>query len=256
MPLDRLAIYHLQTPLPPPGPWAGTGSTRSWRWRRSWTVRTALAKVRCRSRQEITEQARYEYNLLSRGSLLKAFLDRNAKQPYITAPIFTCLDPTLGPPVSGEVSQCPLLPVDDAATIFERVGKLVEQGHKVAHVDLPSGLKEAQKIIRETTRAGTELGMGFRYDAHEGLDLGDAQVMVGWLDHPTTEVLEQPLPAIAWRQMAFLYEMSPIPLMLDEAIVDGGDVFRAADCADYVKLKLAKNGSPSRLLELIRQDVR
>ncbi len=226
MPLDRLAIYHLQTPLPPPGR-LGRDRFDSFVALAAFmdgTYRVGESTVPLRA-QEITEQARYEYNLLSRGSLLKAFLDRNAKQPYITAPIFTCLDPTLGPPVSGEVSQCPLLPVDDAATIFERVGKLVEQGHKVAHVDLPSGLKEAQKIIRETTRAGEELGMVFRYDAHEGLDLGDAQVMVGWLDHPTTEVLEQPLPAIAWRQMALLYEMSPIPLMLDEAIVDGGDVF-------------------------------
>src|SRR5262249_32190821 len=53
--------------------------------------------------------------------------------------------------------------------------------------------------------------------------------------------------------MASLYASCPVPLMLDESIVDAGDVFRAAGCADYIKLKLAKNGSPARLLELIRQ---
>src|SRR5688572_11780703 len=41
--------------------------------------------------------------------------------------------------------------------------------------------------------------------------------------------------------------------MLDESIRDGGHVLKAAGCADFIKLKLAKNGSPSHLLELIRQ---
>jgi L-alanine-DL-glutamate epimerase-like enolase superfamily enzyme len=108
-------------------------------------------------------------------------------------------------------------------------------------------------IVRETIRAGEQHGIRFRYDANGALDKAGAKTILRWLDDATTEVLEQPLPVAAWQDMASLYESCPIPLMLDESILDAGHVFLAAGCADYIKLKLAKNGSPSRLLELIRQ---
>ena len=128
---------------------------------------------------------------------------------------------------------------------------LADKGNKVAKVKITPDPEETRMIVqRETIRAGEQYGVRFRYDANGALDKAGAKTVIRWLDHATTELLEQPLPVAAWQDMASLYASCPIPLMLDESIVDAGHVFLAAGCADYIKLKLAKNGSPSRLLEL------
>jgi O-succinylbenzoate synthase len=258
MPLDRLTIYHLATPLSRPYRLAfgavsqfdsfialASHADGSWRAGES----TPLPGYS----HETAELMDREYGLLARHGRLRGFLDRNRDNPFVLAPVLTCLDPTLKKPIDGEVVLCPILQWDHFSEIAGRVALLAQEGHKVAKVKITRDLEQTRIIARETILAGEQYGLRFRYDANGDLDPAGAEAVVRWLDSATTELLEQPFAPDAWQEMASLYASCPVPLMLDESIVDARHVFLAAGCADYIKLKLAKNGSPARLLELIRQ---
>jgi L-alanine-DL-glutamate epimerase-like enolase superfamily enzyme len=269
MPLERLNIYQISTPLSRP-------YCLSFGVVKRFDSFIALAKLTdgtCRVGEstplpgynhETAELLAREYSLLERHANIQAFLHRNRAQPFVTAPILTCLDPTLDRRLEtrdgklqtraqDHVALCPILQWDDPAEIAAAAHALAAQGNKVAKVKLTANLDETQRVVRETIRAGKECGMRFRYDANGALDGRAAETVALWLDDATTELLEQPFAASAWQEMASFYTSCPVPLMLDESIVDAEDIFRAAACADYIKLKLAKNGSPARLLEFIRQ---
>jgi O-succinylbenzoate synthase len=258
MPLERLTIYRLATPLSRPYRLAfgavsqfdsfvalATYADGTWRAGES----TPLPGYS----HETPELMDREYGMLARHGLLKSFLERNQAHPFVIAPVLTCLDPTLKKPIEGRVLLCPILQWDHPSEIAEGVALLAEQGHKVAKVKITRDMEETRIIVREAIRAGEGHGMRFRYDANGDLDKVGAEAVVRLLDDGTTELLEQPFAPDAWQDMASLYASCPVPLMLDESIVDARHVFLAAGCADYIKLKLAKNGSPARLLELIRQ---
>jgi L-alanine-DL-glutamate epimerase-like enolase superfamily enzyme len=66
-----------------------------------------------------------------------------------------------------------------------------------------------------------------------------------------TELVEQPLPAVAWDEMKTLAAASRVPLMLDESIQRREDAERAREtgCA-WIKLKLCKQGGSLELIDL------
>jgi O-succinylbenzoate synthase len=256
--LDRLTIYHLATPLARAyrlsfGTVSRFDSFIALAVFADGTGRVGESTPLPGYSHETPELMAREYGLLAHHGLLKSFLERNKAHPFITAPLLTCLDPTLKTPINGRVTLCPILQWDHPSEIAERVALLAEQGNKVAKVKITPDLEQTRIVVRETIRAGEKYALRFRYDANGALDARAAETLVRWLDDATTELLEQPFPPDAWHQMASLYASCPIPLMLDESVVDASHVFLAAGCADYIKLKLAKNGSPARLLELIRQ---
>jgi O-succinylbenzoate synthase len=194
-----------------------------------------------------------EFEHLATDGDLAGFLRRNNTNPFVTAPLLTCLDVFPLPTVAGPVPLCPILQYHDYSEIAAQVAWLALQGNTVIKVKLSPYLEDCHQIIRHTQRAGEECGVRFRYDANQTLTPEVANVVVKLLCHSTTELLEQPFPVDHWDQMAALHARSPVPLMLDESIVNPPDVERAARCAHLVKLKLAKNGSPWRLLALIRR---
>jgi O-succinylbenzoate synthase len=258
MPLDRLVIYHVPTSLNHPYR-LSFGVVDHFD---SFIALASFADGSCRVGEstpppgyspETAELLAREYGMLARHGLLKSFLDRNQAHPFVTAPLLTCLDPTLAKTIDGSVYLCPILQWNQLSEIAENLAALAAQGNKVVKVKITPNMEEARIILRETIKAGEEFGLRFRYDANGALDETTAKTLVGWMDDASTELLEQPFPPDAWLKMASLYACCPISLMLDESIRDGSDVYLAAGCADYIKLKLAKNGSPSRLLELIRQ---
>jgi L-alanine-DL-glutamate epimerase-like enolase superfamily enzyme len=193
-----------------------------------------------------------EYDWLARSGDLDGFLTRNRGNPFVTAPILSCLE---GPATAkaGVVELCPILQWDHADDVPQRVAELAATGHRLAKVKISADLAGDLALLRRLQPAGERAGMQFRYDANQALTRAQAEQVLDWLDHPTTELLEQPLPVAAWDDMARLHERSRVPLMLDEAIVDSASVERAARCADLVKLKLAKNGSPARVKRLIER---
>src|SRR5438552_8321824 len=148
MPLDRLTIYHLATPLTRPYRLSFGAVNRF----DTFIALAVFADGTCRIGEstplpgyshETAELMSREYGLLARHGLLKAFLDRNRSHPFVTAPILTCLDPTLLPltptplpsgerirgegdkrPVAGQVLLCPILQWDHPTEIAGRVAAL------------------------------------------------------------------------------------------------------------------------------------
>ncbi len=256
MPLDDLAIYQLRLPLAELYPHAAGASDQidifvAVANHSDGSYRLGETTVLPIPGQEAADQSANAYDLLARHGQIHAFLDNNQLYPSITLPIVTCLDSTLAKPKSGQVALCPLLRWNHFSEIAECVATLAEQGNKVAKILLPPNLEEAKRLLHETMRAGEQFHMRFRYDAQGAFDVSGANALARLLVHPTSELLEQPLPADNWEALANFYDACPVPLMLN--IRDARQVFRAADCADYLKLSLAQVGSPARLLELIRQ---
>jgi L-alanine-DL-glutamate epimerase-like enolase superfamily enzyme len=194
-----------------------------------------------------------EMHRLAGDGCLTTFLERNAANPFVTAPVLTCLEPGPVLAVGGTVPVCPILQWDNLADIDARVGRLAAAGAHVVKVKIGPDVPAAVHVIRATARAGRRYGMRFRYDANQSLDPAGARAVLDALDPAVTDLLEQPFPVHAWDAMAALHAHSPVPLMLDESVVDEHALLRAAACADVVKLKLAKNGSPARLLRLVEQ---
>ncbi len=71
------------------------------------------------------------------------------------------------------------------------------------------------RAIVEAIRAATNVPL--RVDANEGWsDARQALDMIEWLAEQNVELVEQPLPAGRWEDMAWLKTRSPLPLIADE----------------------------------------
>jgi L-Ala-D/L-Glu epimerase len=82
----------------------------------------------------------------------------------------------------------------------------------------------------------------FRYDANEGWDRERAAAALDTLAGLGAELVEQPLPAAAAADVAWLRERTPVPLFADEAVLGVEDLDAAADLYDGVVVKVAKSG--------------
>ncbi len=100
-------------------------------------------------------------------------------------------------------------------------------------------------------------GVRLRIDANQGYSMSEAQAvtdLIGQYPNHAVELVEQPFGTDdkSWAMLKSLSKVSGnVPLMLDESIVCESDIEKAADCgAEYVKLKLFKQGGVSDLLRL------
>lgn len=200
---------------------------------------------------ETAELIAAEYARLAADRDLPSFLARNAANPFVTSPVDSCLDDGFPRPVATTVPLCPILQWNDVGEIADRAAELAAAGNTVAKVKLTGHLDANRATIGATTRAGEATGLKFRYDANQAMPPRVAAKTVRLLDHPSTELLEQPFPADDWENAERLADGCPVPLMLDESIVDVAAVERAAGCASIIKLKLTKNRTPSGLRALI-----
>lgn len=187
---------------------------------------------------------------LAHSGDLESFLRTNATHPFVTSTVLSCLEGPL-PDVSGPVTLCPILQWNDYDEIAPQVRELGELGNSVVKVKVGPELAASIKVARLASEAARPYRIRLRYDANQTLSQRDAHTLVDELDEDTTELLEQPFPPAAWAAIEDLHRYSQVPLMLDESIVDEASLERAANCASLVKLKVAKNGSPQRLLHLI-----
>ena len=252
MPLTKLVVYHLQASLATLPTGCRDHALDSFVALAEFadgSIRLGEVTLRPGDLEVTADRLARRFKLLGREGLGKLA----SFEPAVAAPIKTCLDPTLARPLSGEVTLCPRLTWDHLAELPERIERLAKAGHDFARVRLTPPLDEVQAIVRVTIELGEKLDMRFRYDAQQAFDASGAAELIRLLDHPTTELLAQPLPAGDWDALERLYKSCPIPLLADEAVRSPSDLVKAADCADYVKLTLAKNGPPARVLEMIAQ---
>jgi O-succinylbenzoate synthase len=256
--VESLEVFHLVTPLTRPyvlsfGPltqfdsFVGLArmSDGSWRCGESMPLPGYS--------HETAELIAGEYERLAADRDLPGFFARNADNPFVTSPVDSCLDDGFPRPVAATVPLCPILQWNDLGEISERAAELAAAGNTVAKVKLSGDLDANRATIRETVRAGATTGLKFRYDANQAMTPDVAATTMYLLDHPSTELLEQPFPVDAWDDQERLSRDCPVPLMLDESIVDAASVERAAGCASIIKLKLTKNRTPSGLRALIRR---
>ncbi|MCY4011339.1 MAG: dipeptide epimerase [Gammaproteobacteria bacterium] len=88
-------------------------------------------------------------------------------------------------------------------------------------------------------------------DANEGWTMDALTRFVPHAVAAGVELIEQPLPADADRELAGL--ASPIPIAADESLVEGTDVVALAARYQAVNIKLDKTGGLTRALTLTRQ---
>ncbi len=91
----------------------------------------------------------------------------------------------------------------------------------------------------------------FRYDANEGWDRERAAHAVEALAELGAELVEQPLPATAVEDQAWLHERSPVPLFADESVLTLADLERVGELYDGVVVKLAKAGGIAHAFSLV-----
>ncbi len=103
-----------------------------------------------------------------------------------------------------------------------------------------------------TLRAVREVFSGpIRVDANTGWTRDDAQRLVPELADLGVELIEQPFPARAYRDLAWLQELTPIPIVADESAVTIEDLDALVGVVAGVNVKLAKCGGIAPAREML-----
>jgi L-alanine-DL-glutamate epimerase-like enolase superfamily enzyme len=111
-------------------------------------------------------------------------------------------------------------------------------------VGLPGDLEMLDRVIARS-------GKSVRVDANEGWDLETAIEKTRELYRRRVEFCEQPLPHADEDGLRQLKRVSPLPIILDESIVDPGDVGPCHDQGHGINIKLMKCGGITRALGLV-----
>jgi len=108
-----------------------------------------------------------------------------------------------------------------------------------------------------TLRAVREVYTGpIRVDANTGWSRADAEGLLPALVDLGVELIEQPFPARAYRDLGWLQERSPLPIVADESAVTEEDLDALVGVVAGVNVKLAKVGGigpARRMLERARE---
>ncbi len=95
----------------------------------------------------------------------------------------------------------------------------------------------------ETLRAVRAVFRGpIRVDANTGWSRSDAEALLPELVELGVELIEQPFPARAYRDLAWLQERSPLPIVADESCVLPEDLEALRGVVAGINVKLAKCG--------------
>lgn len=111
-------------------------------------------------------------------------------------------------------------------------------------VGLPGDLEILDRVIARSKKT-------VRVDANEGWDLETAIEKTRELYRRHVEFCEQPLPHDDEDGLRQLKRVSPLPIVLDESIVDPGDVAARHDQGHGINIKLMKCGGITRALALV-----
>jgi L-alanine-DL-glutamate epimerase-like enolase superfamily enzyme len=127
------------------------------------------------------------------------------------------------------------LGIDEPAIVAERA---------VRAADFPAlKIKCGGPADLETLRAVRAVyGGPLRVDANTAWTRRDAEVLLPDLVSLGVELIEQPFPARSYRDLAWLQERSPLPIVADESCVFPEDLPALIDVVAGVNVKLAKCG--------------
>ncbi len=106
----------------------------------------------------------------------------------------------------------------------------------------------------ETLRAVREVFAGpIRVDANTGWTRADAEALLPALVDLGVELIEQPFPARAYRDLAWLQELSSLPIVADESCVQLEDLEALVGVVAGVNIKLAKCGGMAPAREMLER---
>jgi L-alanine-DL-glutamate epimerase-like enolase superfamily enzyme len=148
------------------------------------------------------------------------------------------------------------LPPTDFTIGIDEPAVVAERARRAAHFPALK-IKCGGPADLETLRAVREVFAGpIRVDANTGWTRADAESLLPALVDLDVELIEQPFPARAYRDLGWLQELSPMPIVADESCVFPEDLDALVGVVAGVNVKLAKCGgiAPAReMLERARE---
>jgi L-alanine-DL-glutamate epimerase-like enolase superfamily enzyme len=147
------------------------------------------------------------------------------------------------------------MPLTGILSSDEEVGKklsdITEDGFSVVKLKAHGVVDRDAELVKEVL---SDCNLPVRVDANQAYSLEEATKLVERIsEHSESDriqVFEQPLPTDVWEKTKKLRDASSLPIGLDESIWSAHDAERATDCADVIKLKLAKHGSLKRTVRI------
>ena len=148
----------------------------------------------------------------------------------------------LGVPVHALLGLSSDLPPTDFTIGIDEPAVVAERARRAA--DFPAlKIKVGGPADLATLRAVRDVYAGpIRIDANTGWTRSDAETLLPELVDLGVELIEQPFPARAYRDLAWLQERSPLPIVADESCVLPEDLAALDGLVAGVNVKLAKCG--------------
>lgn len=197
---------------------------------------------------------------LSPAEALERIVDKEDHLGFAATPLVTALE-SLGD--TGEETTTPLrVPLlgvvqgESLEEIADDAARLMDDGYRTLKFKVGFSVPEDLERVRHLQRQ-IRPGVAIRIDANQGYTYAQSVDFLKGLDPQGIELLEQPMGMDAWDEMIRLQEISPVPLMLDEAITGEEELDRTIEtgCAGVVKFKLMKCGSFRHLEGLIKKSL-
>jgi L-alanine-DL-glutamate epimerase-like enolase superfamily enzyme len=148
----------------------------------------------------------------------------------------------LGMPVHTLIGLAPAIPPTDFTIGIDEPAVVAERARRAA--DFPAlKIKVGGPSDLDTLRAVREVYQGpIRVDANTGWTRDDAERLLPDLVALGVELIEQPFPARAYRDLGWLQERSALPIVADESAVVLDDLDALDGVVAGVNVKLAKCG--------------
>ncbi|HUP54078.1 MAG TPA: dipeptide epimerase [Methylomirabilota bacterium] len=183
-----------------------------------------------------------------RGLLLAGFVLQNAIRGHGAAKcaVDIALHDLVGKVLDLPVHVVRELPAEIPPTDFtigiDEPSVVAERARRAA--DFPAlKIKCGGPADLATLRAVREVFAGpIRVDANTGWTRADAEALLPALVDLGVELIEQPFPARAYDDLAWLQELSPMPIVADESCVFPEDLPPLVGVVEGVNVKLAKCG--------------
>jgi L-Ala-D/L-Glu epimerase len=141
----------------------------------------------------------------------------------------------------------------DNSEIIQTIENALNCGYRTIKIKIGRNLEKDLAILPKLKNINSKQ-IKYRFDANQAYSLQEAETFLKTLEKyllDATELVEQPLPAQAWQEMAQLTQKTSIPLMLDESIYQQKDITRAVEIGcQWIKLKLIKQGGVIELQKM------
>ena len=150
------------------------------------------------------------------------------------------LDPAKTPATSFSIG------IDTPDVVDRKVDEAVDFHILKLKVGVPGDIGLLDRVIARS-------GKVVRVDANEGWDLETALAVMEELEQRGVEFVEQPIHHDKAEDLRTLKRLSQLPIILDESIINPGDVAVRQDQGHGINIKLMKCGGITPALELIEE---